>query len=172
MSLWGLKQRYTDFWRGLTPAVAAAVPRAVAEVLAVLDSLNEPEEAGGQAMISPEILRRYPYFAGVDDESLRQLAMIAEEKSASPPAPNCSAMGTRPSAWVILSGEVNIQYLLGSGELRTVDTLVGGDLLGWSALVEPYKYTGLARPPGTDLGRIDAGKLRDLCNRDALLGYR
>ena len=36
-------------------------------------------------MISPEILRRYPYFAGIDDASLRQLAMIAEEKKCIPP---------------------------------------------------------------------------------------
>ena len=34
---------------------------------------------------------------------------------------------------IIVRGEVNIQYLLGNGEMRTVDTLVGGDLLGFSA---------------------------------------
>jgi hypothetical protein len=31
-------------------------------------------------MISPETLRRYPYFAGIGSESLRELAMMAEEK--------------------------------------------------------------------------------------------
>ncbi len=32
-------------------------------------------------MISPEILRRYPYFAAAKDEGLRDLAMLCEEES-------------------------------------------------------------------------------------------
>jgi CRP-like cAMP-binding protein len=31
-------------------------------------------------MISPEILRRYPYFAAAQDAGLRNLAMICEEE--------------------------------------------------------------------------------------------
>ena len=31
-------------------------------------------------MISPEILRRYPYFAAAKDEGLRDLAMLCEEE--------------------------------------------------------------------------------------------
>ncbi len=125
-------------------------------------------------MISPEILRRYPYFAGIDDAILRQLAMIAEEK------PRIQA-GTRlfdeghpvKHLGIIICGEVNIQYLLGSGEMRTVDTLVAGDLLGFSALIEPYKYTGFGTTTHvTDLVLIDALKLRDLCNHDPRLGYQ
>ena len=32
-------------------------------------------------MISPEVLRRYPYFASVDDDSLKAVAVIADEKT-------------------------------------------------------------------------------------------
>ena len=32
-------------------------------------------------MISPEVLRRYTYFAGIGEEGLKQISMIAEEKS-------------------------------------------------------------------------------------------
>ncbi|MGO9110417.1 MAG: Crp/Fnr family transcriptional regulator [Thermoguttaceae bacterium] len=125
-------------------------------------------------MISPEILRRYPYFAGIDEASLREIAMTADEKQR-------IAAGTRlfsegesvKHLGLIVSGEVNIQYLLGNGEMRTVDTLVGGDLLGFSALIEPYKYTGFGTATQeTDLVLIDARKLRDLCNRDPQLGYQ
>jgi CRP/FNR family transcriptional regulator, cyclic AMP receptor protein len=74
---------------------------------------------------------------------------------------------------VILSGEVEIQYTLGNGEQRTVDTLVAGDILCWSALVEPYKDTadGTASK-NTHVVAIDAKQLRDLCAKDASLGYR
>jgi CRP-like cAMP-binding protein len=125
-------------------------------------------------MISPEVLRRYPYFAGIDEASLRQLAMIAEEKKGIRANTRLFDEGN-PAVHlsIIVIGEVNIQYLLGTGEMRTVDTLVGGDLLGFSALVEPYKYTGFATTTQvTDLVQIDAKKLRELCEKDSQLGYR
>lgn len=124
-------------------------------------------------MISPEVLRRYPYFAGISDESLKQLAMIAEEKSVSANVEMFREGDPANRLYIIVKGEVNIQYLLGSGELRTVDTLVGGDLLMWSALVEPYKATaiGTTTKP-TELVCLGAAKLRDLCQSDPMLGYR
>jgi hypothetical protein len=33
-------------------------------------------------MISPEMLRRYAYFAGIQDESLKAVAMISDERTA------------------------------------------------------------------------------------------
>ena len=125
-------------------------------------------------MISPEILRRYPYFAGIEDAILRQLAMIAEEKPRIPSGTRLFDEGVPVKhLGIILSGEVNIQYLLGSGEMRTVDTLVAGDLLGFSALIEPYKYTGFGTTTQeTSLVLIDAQKLRDLCSHDPQLGYQ
>ncbi len=124
-------------------------------------------------MISPEVLRRYPYFAGIDDESLKQLAMIAEEKTV--PVGTVMFREGDPASHlsIIVKGEVNIQYILGSGELRTVDTLGDGDLLLWSALVEPFKATALGTTTReTRLVRIDAAKLRLLCEKEPILGYR
>lgn len=124
-------------------------------------------------MISPEVLRRYPYFAGISDEHLKQLAVMAEEKTV--PAGSVMFREGDPATHfsVILSGEVNIQYMLGNGELRTVDTLVEGDLLMWSALVEPYRATALGTTTKeTRLARIDAPKLRLLCEEEPILGYR
>ena len=124
-------------------------------------------------MISPELLRRYPYFSTVDDDSLKAVAMLAEEKSV--PAGTEMFRGGDPADAlnIIVKGEVDIQYLLGNGERRTVDTLVSGDILGWSALIEPYKYTAIATATKpTQLVAIQAKKLRQLCDKDPLLGYR
>ena len=74
---------------------------------------------------------------------------------------------------VILKGEVNIQYALGNGELRTVDTLVDGDLLMWSALVEPYGPPRWARPRKTpNWPASTPPRLRLLCEEQPMLGYR
>ncbi len=125
-------------------------------------------------MISPEILRRYPYFAGIDEASLREIAMTAEEKPSIPAGTRVFSEGEPVKhLGLIVRGEVNIQYLLGTGEMRTVDTLVAGDLLGFSALIEPHKYTSFGTTTQqTDLVLFDASKLRDLCNRAPQLGYR
>jgi CRP/FNR family transcriptional regulator, cyclic AMP receptor protein len=124
-------------------------------------------------MISPEILRRYTYFAGIGEEGLKQIAMFAEEKSIPADTRIFNEGDPASHMLIIVKGEVNIEFLLGNGELRVVDTVVGGDLLGWSALIEPYKMTanGTATK-NTDLVRIDAVKLRQLCEKDPALGYR
>jgi CRP/FNR family transcriptional regulator, cyclic AMP receptor protein len=124
-------------------------------------------------MVSPELLRRYPYFAAIAEPSLKEIAMMAEEVSVRPGTRMFSEGDPANSLYLITKGEVNIQYTLGSGELRTVDTLVDGDLLVWSALIEPYKTTAIGTATKeTHLVKISATCLRDLCDRDPEVGYR
>jgi CRP-like cAMP-binding protein len=103
---------------------------------------------------------------------LKAIAMIAEEKSI-PAGKRMFVEGEKVVAMsIIVRGEVDIEYDLGHGEMRSVDTLMDGDLLCWSALVEPYKCTatGLATKP-SELVSIAADKLRELCEKDTRLGY-
>ncbi len=124
-------------------------------------------------MISPELLRRYPYFAGVSDQSVKEIAMIAEEKRVPAGTRMFGEGDPAKFMYIINKGEVNIDYLLGDGTIRTVDTLVDGDLLVWSALIEPYKTTAIGTATkDCELVCIDAAGLRALCEKDPLLGYR
>lgn len=124
-------------------------------------------------MVSPELLRRYPYFAKVSEETLKQIAMLAEERSY-PAGMQLFSQGD-PADYlnIIVEGEVQIQYELGSGEKRTVDTLVAGDILVWSALIEPYRTTAIGRTSKpTKVIAIKAKPLRELCDRDPMVGYQ
>lgn len=124
-------------------------------------------------MISPELLRRYPCFAAIGEESLRAVAMMAEETLIPAGTLLFSEGDPADSLSIIVDGEIDIQYTLGTGERRTVDRLVSGDLLGWSAVVEPYRMTAIATTrTETRLIRIGARRLRELCEREPLLGYR
>jgi len=118
-------------------------------------------------MISPEILRRYPYFATADDEGLRKLAMICDEITVAAGVILYREGDKADKLYILADGEVDIQYTLGSGELRTVDTVVPGELLMWSALVEPFKSTAVVavRAP-SKLIALDADKLRAFCAED------
>jgi CRP/FNR family cyclic AMP-dependent transcriptional regulator len=124
-------------------------------------------------MISPDTLRRYTYFSGITEEGLKQIAMIAEEKSVPSNTRTFNEGDPATHMLIIVKGEINIEFLLGNGELRVVDTMGEGDLLGWSSLIEPYKMTANGTTvKNTDLIRIDAVKLRQLCEKDVSLGYR
>ncbi|MEJ5342381.1 MAG: Crp/Fnr family transcriptional regulator [Thermogutta sp.] len=124
-------------------------------------------------MVSPEMLRRYPYFAKISEESLKEIAMMAEERSY--PAGLQLFNEGDPADYlnIIVEGGVQIQYQLGNGEKRTVDTLVPGDILVWSALIEPYRTTaiGTTSKP-TKVIAIKAKPLRELCDRDPMVGYQ
>jgi len=124
-------------------------------------------------MVSPEMLRRYPYFAKISEESLKEIAMMAEERSY--PAGLQLFNEGDPADYlnIIVEGEVQIQYQLGNGEKRTVDTLVAGDILVWSALIEPYRTTAIGTTSKTTkVIAIKAKPLRELCDRDPMVGYQ
>jgi CRP-like cAMP-binding protein len=124
-------------------------------------------------MISPELLRRYPFFSSVKDESLKKIAMITDEKEA--PAGRILHHENESAShlYVIQEGEVDIQYVLGTGEYKTVYTVVAGELMLWTSLIAPYKTRSVAcvKKP-VKLIAIDAPKLREMFAADPLLGYR
>ena len=118
-------------------------------------------------MISPEILRRYPYFAAANDEGLRDLAMLCEEESIPSGTVMYQEGDPADKLFILVEGEVDIQYTLGTGELRTVDTIVPGELMMWSALVDPYKSTAVVTTrQDSKVIAMDATKLRGFCSSD------
>ena len=124
-------------------------------------------------MISPEQLRRYPYFATVSDAAIKEVAMISEEMTASAGQVLFSEGDKADSLYILVEGEVDLQCLLGGGDQRTVDTLVAGDLIVWSALVEPYRCTTTGQTrTACKLIQINGQKMRTLCEADHDLGYR
>lgn len=123
-------------------------------------------------MISIEVLRSFPYFAGVSPESLKAVAAIAEERAFAAGQPLFKEGETAHALYIVRSGEVDIVYQRHVDEGRVVDTVVAGDLIGWSSLVEPHRCTATAVP--RQAGRavqIDAAGIRNLCERDHTLGY-
>lgn len=137
-------------------------------------------------MISPEELRKYPHFAGVGDECLTEVAKLSEEvtfkagetlfeESAGLIATSkIYEQGNEATHLMILTkGSVDIALTLGSGEKVVVGTLVGGDLMGVSALIPPYEMTaaGIARQDGSYI-QIQAAPLRKICENSPMLGYR
>ncbi len=136
-------------------------------------------------MISPETLRKYPEFAGLDPSSLNDIAQLSEERSFQAGEALFSESGNfigeaklydkadRASyLMMITNGEVNLTYEVGLDEPVIIGTLVAGDLLAVSALIPPYFLTtsAEARTDGSAI-YIQAEEMRALLDENHELGY-
>lgn len=122
-------------------------------------------------MVTPELLRQYAHFSNLAPESLEKLASIADEQTVAAGETIFAESDPAEYLYLIVRGEVNLACELGSGELRVVDTLADGELIGWAAFVEPYRCRTLAKAvKDTHLLRIQAAGLRNFCNADYALG--
>ncbi len=125
-------------------------------------------------MISPEVLRRFPFFAGLTDEELKSIAVISEEEKY---GANTFISRQREPArklYLLLQGSVDVMVDTDEEGLEheTVSTLTVGDVFGWSALVEPFALTSslFAAMPVTMIA-MDGAALRALFELDCHLGY-
>jgi CRP-like cAMP-binding protein len=76
--------------------------------------------------------------------------------------------GQQASHLVFLeSGQADMVFALGAGQKVVVDTLVAGDIMCWSALLEPYTLTGsgVAKTDGVMIA-VKAEGLRQLCKEN------
>jgi CRP/FNR family transcriptional regulator, cyclic AMP receptor protein len=126
-------------------------------------------------MISPELLRRYPYFGELNNDQLKAIAMIAEEKTYPKDALLVKENMAAGKLILLVEGDVDLIYS-GGGEGAVVNALVGsiapGEVLGVSSLIEPYIFISSARATmPLKVIEIDGIALRSMMDTDPKLGY-
>jgi CRP/FNR family transcriptional regulator, cyclic AMP receptor protein len=125
-------------------------------------------------MISPELLRRYPFFGLLTDAQLKAIAMIAQEVN----IPNGSQIfkeeDSADTLYLLLQGSVDLYYTVDTEGMLdfSKEFLVGevnpGEAFGISALMEPYLFTATAKADqDLRLISIDAIALRALLEEDS-----
>lgn len=124
-------------------------------------------------MVSPEMIRRYPFFSFMNHVQLHEIAMITEEKELEAGAVLFNAGEAANSLYLLREGGVELHLTVTDerGMEEKQDYLVGminpGDMFGISALIRPYKYTtGAVTSSSSQLLEIDAEQLRALCGQD------
>jgi CRP-like cAMP-binding protein len=127
-------------------------------------------------MVSPEILRRYPFFGSLSDAQLKAIAMIAEEEQYSNGVVICEEGAPAKSLYLLLNGSVSLYYK-SEEEFRPStrkDFLVGeinqGEIFAISVFVEPYKYTSTVKAEqDCRVVRFDSAELSKLTEKDPRL---
>ena len=123
-------------------------------------------------MISKEVLRRFPNFSVLSHEDLKKVAMLSRSKTFEPGERIFTEGNSATHLMFLVTGEIHIVYQLGDGQEVVADTLVAGDPMAWSALLEPHTLTasGVASKAGS-LIEIEAEGLRRLFEEDSDFGF-
>jgi CRP/FNR family cyclic AMP-dependent transcriptional regulator len=126
-------------------------------------------------MVSPELLRRYPFFASLDEKQLEALAGIAQEKSYPKGALLVKENTAATILALLLEGDIDLIFS-GGGEGAISNALVGsiapGEVYGVSSLIEPYRYTATVKATvPVKVLEMDGVALREMVEKDPRLGY-
>jgi CRP-like cAMP-binding protein len=127
-------------------------------------------------MISPELLRRYPFFGFLDETQLKAVAMLSEEVEVSAGEELFGSEQPAVALYLLMQGGVDLYYqVVDRDDSKNVkeffiSELSPGDIFGLSAVLEPYRHTMTAKvlAPGKVI-RIEASGLRALSELDAKL---
>jgi CRP-like cAMP-binding protein len=124
-------------------------------------------------MVSPELLRRYPFFTSLNDEQLKAIALIAEEKTYPKDSILLKENTQAKKLFLLLEGDVDLIFS-GGGEGAVANALVGsiaqGEVFGVSSLIEPFTFISSAKATvPVKLLEVDGTALRALMEVDSKL---
>ncbi len=124
-------------------------------------------------MVSTELLRRYPFFANLTDDQLREIAMITEERDIQKGETLFKAETSADRLYLLQQGNIELYFIVTDerGMEETQEHLVGvinpGDIFGISTLIKPYYYTASAvTGEASSILETNANALRTLCEAD------
>ena len=127
-------------------------------------------------MISPELLRRFPFFGFLDEPQLKAVAMLSEEMEVEKDATIFETDQSAEALYVMVEGSIDLNYkVVDRDDPKIVkeffiSELNPGDIFGLSALLEPFKHTMTAKVlTPSKVIRIEARGLRALSELDAKL---
>lgn len=129
-------------------------------------------------MISPELLRRYPFFGFLNDQQLKAVAMIAEEETVGQGTVVVREGDKAMALYFLMTGGLDLFYTV-SEEFKPatakeffIEEINPGEIFGISALIEPHVLSASARTSAdSQLIRIENEGLLDLFEQDKELAY-
>lgn len=139
-------------------------------------------------MVSPELIRRYPFFAGLSHEHVTALAQLADEVAVGPEHVFFREDDEIDKFYLVVEGAVAVfmeipdrsreQPVSGqlTGELHTeeiiVSTVGSGEVFAWSALVPPtVASAGSKSVTRCRVVAFDTKKLFEKFDEDCLFAY-
>jgi CRP-like cAMP-binding protein len=127
-------------------------------------------------MISPELLRRFPFFNFMDEGQVKAVAMIAEEITFEKDEVIVETGKPAERFFFLIDGDVSYYAVVTSEhdpyyrKEYFISDIGRGEIFGISALIEPYIYTATLKSDKVSRAiQINASALRALCEVDMKL---
>ena len=118
-----------------------------------------------------QYLPNHPFFAGLDDQAIALVTGCAVNVHVRPGEYLFREGEPADTFYVIRTGRVAIQMRLPT-EGVVLDTARDGDVVGWSWLVAPYRWTfDAVATEDSSIVSFDGACLRGKCEADPALGY-
>lgn len=118
-----------------------------------------------------QYLPSHPFFAGLDDRALDLMAGCATNAHFHPGQFLFREGRPADTFYVVRHGLIALEFRGPTGSV-VIDTADEGDVVGWSWLVPPYRWTFDARAEDeTSVISFDGACLRGKCENDPALGY-
>lgn len=129
-------------------------------------------------MVSPELLASFPFLSVLPENHLKALAQVAEEYALEPGITLYEADSPAESLYLVTDGIIDL-YLIqedpqqpGEQKEYYLNEVCAGEVLGISAMIEPFRHTVTARVRHSgSVIRIGSDALRALGERDAHVKY-
>jgi CRP/FNR family cyclic AMP-dependent transcriptional regulator len=127
-------------------------------------------------MVSTELLRRYPLFAGQNHYMLEEIAMLSSEVTRAEGEWLFRENEEATRLYLVLDGAVALTLFVHlKGDLQHLSTshsLGKNEIVGWSSIVTPHQYKlGARAVKETQLLEIEAVPLRQLLDDNPEYGY-
>ena len=127
-------------------------------------------------MISPELLKRYPFFSSLLESQLTEIAMIADEIDCINGETLFEENQPANTLYLLINGGIDLtikseeEFHPTQHREFTVGEINPGEIFGISALAEPSVYDATARTSrDSQIIKIDAEALRGLMKEDVEL---
>lgn len=127
-------------------------------------------------MISKRTLKWYPLFSGLSDYMLEEISLISREIELEEGQWLFCEEAEADKFYVVVEGEISLTTQIYLNDevrhLEAAEPVGAGEVLGWSALVKPHRYTfgGKARKK-SKLIQIDGAPFRELLDDNPEDGY-
>ena len=119
-----------------------------------------------------QALADHPFFYDMKPEHLQTLAECATVAEYVPGEEIFREGADADACYLIVDGDVALEITLPRRGQHVITTLHGGDVLGWSWMFPPYRWSFDAQSlTDTKTIRFDADELREKKAEDPSLGY-
>jgi CRP-like cAMP-binding protein len=118
-------------------------------------------------------LAEHPFMIGLDPQFVKLISRGAKERNYDRGETLFLAGEPADTFYLVVFGAVSLEFAIREERRSSIQTVVSGEVVGWSWMTPPYRWTSDARAlSATRVIVLDAANIRRVCDARPADGYR